>query len=151
MCGSDGVMRVEGEGNRRDGPTTHDTWPTACPSRSGHTAARNEINGCASKSHYLKHWHLLLTKVALAFFTPDNLVKCLHTSDMFLRAAERQCIMFHCITGWLSPLRQGSRRRRWLFALHFRLSDGYLHIRISDPKCDIHISRYRLTTLVTTE
>ena len=63
------------------------------------TAARNEISGCASKSHYLKHWHLLLTKVALAFFTPDNLVKCLHTSDMFLRAAERQCIMFHCITG----------------------------------------------------
>jgi len=34
--------------------------------------------------------------------------------------------------------------RPWLFALRFRLSYGYFHIRISDPKFDIQISGHRL-------
>ena len=39
-------------------------------------------------------------------------------------------------------------RRPWLFALRFWLSYGHFPIRISDPKFDIRISGYRLTTLV---
>jgi len=35
-------------------------------------------------------------------------------------------------------------RRPRLLALCFRLSYGYFHIRISDPKFDIRISGYRL-------
>ena len=49
------------------------------------TAVRNEISGCASQSCYPKRWHLLL-KVALCFFKPDNLVKCLHIADLLLQA-----------------------------------------------------------------
>jgi len=38
--------------------------------------------------------------------------------------------------------------RPWLFALCFRLLYGYFHIQILDPKFDIRISGYRLTTLL---
>jgi len=64
-----------------------------------------------------------------------------------MMASVRHLIMFHCINWRLSPLCPGRQRRPWLFALCFRLSYEYFHIRISGPKFDIRISRYRLTTL----
>ena len=58
--------------------------------------------------------------------------------------AERQRIIF------MHDSRHGVQAAtvQTLFALRFQLSYGYFHIRISDPKFDIRISGYRLTTLV---
>jgi len=61
------MTRGKGEGNRRDGPTMHGTWPTACHQGQA-TAAQNKISGCASKSYYPKHRHFL-TKIAHCFRT----------------------------------------------------------------------------------
>jgi len=66
------------------------------------------------------------------------------------RRAERQPIIFHFISGQLSSRCPGSQRTAQTLTVcaRFRLSYGYFHIRISDPKFDIRISGYRLTTLV---
>jgi len=63
--------------------------------------------------------------------------------------AERQRIIFHFINGRLSSRCPGSQRTEQTLTVCtcFRLSYGYFHIRISDPKFNIRISGYRLTTL----
>ena len=73
----------------------------------------------------------------------------LHSGDwtalwclLLQRSTVRHRIMFHCINWRLSPLCPGRRRRPWLFALCFRLSYEYFHIRISGPKIDIRISGF---------
>jgi len=67
--------------------------------------------------------------------------------------AERQRIIFHYINGSLSSRCPGSQRTAQTLTVcaRFRVSYGYFHIWISDPKFDIWISGYRLSTLILTD